>query len=100
MIGTGASAAQVITSIADQVESLTVFQPTATWALPRDDEPTPPEIVQAFKDGGYSEKLRFVDWKREFPPDPNAPFTFEMLHDEKLIICASTVVPRSYATPS
>ena len=83
VIGTGASAAQVITSIADQVESLTVFQRTATWALPRDDEPTPPEIVQAFKDGGYSEKLRFVDWKREFPPDPNAPFTFEMLHDEK-----------------
>ncbi len=83
VIGTGASAAQVITSIADEVESLTVFQRTATWALPRDDEPTPPEIVQAFEAGGYSEKLRYVDWKKEFPPDPNAPFTFEMLHDEK-----------------
>ena len=83
VIGTGASAAQVITSIADEVESLTVFQRTATWALPRDDEPTPPEIVRAFEAGGYSEKLRYVDWKGEFPPDPNAPFTFEMLHDEQ-----------------
>ena len=83
VIGTGASAAQVITSIADEVESLTVFQRTPTWALPRDDEPTPPEIVSAFKAGGFSEKLRFVDWKGELPPDPNLPFTFEMLHDEK-----------------
>ena len=66
IIGTGASAAQVITSICDDVDSLTVFQRTATWALPRDDEPTPPEIVKAFKDGGYSEKLRYVDWKGNF----------------------------------
>ena len=90
VIGTGASAAQVITSIAQEVESLTVFQRTATWALPRDDEPTPPRIVEAFEAGGYGEKLRYVDWKREFPPDPNAPFTFEMLHDEKqnAAICA------------
>ena len=35
IIGTGASAAQVITSICDDVDSLTVFQRTATWALPR-----------------------------------------------------------------
>ena len=83
IIGTGASAAQVITSICDDVDSLTVFQRTATWALPRDDEPTPPEIVKAFNDGGYSEKLRYVDWKGEFPPDPNAPFTFDMLHNEE-----------------
>ncbi|MEC7380196.1 MAG: NAD(P)/FAD-dependent oxidoreductase, partial [Pseudomonadota bacterium] len=41
IIGTGASAAQVITSIADDVDTLTVFQRTPTWAMPRDDEPTP-----------------------------------------------------------
>ena len=51
--------------------------------MPRDDEPTPPEITDAFKAGGYSEKLRHVDWKGELPPDPDALFTFEMLHDEK-----------------
>ena len=83
IIGTGASAAQVITSIADEVESLTVFQRTATWAIEREDQPTPPEIVEAFKEGGYSSKLRYVDWKGEFPPDPNLPFTFEQLHDKQ-----------------
>ena len=83
VIGTGASAAQVITTIADDVAELTVFQRTPTWAMPRDDEPTPPEIKDAFKAGGYSEKLRHVDWKGELPPDPDVLFTFAMLHDEK-----------------
>ena len=54
IIGTGASAAQVITSIADEVKQLTVFQRTPTWAIEREDQPTPPEIVEAFKAGGYS----------------------------------------------
>ena len=83
IIGTGASAAQVITSIADEVKQLTVFQRTPTWAIEREDQPTPPEIVEAFKAGGYSTKLRHVDWKKELPPDPNIPFTFEQLHDKK-----------------
>ena len=82
IVGTGASAAQVITSIADEVDSLTVFQRTATWAIEREDQPTPPDIVDAFKAGGYSSKLRHVDWKGENPPDPNLPFTFEQLHDK------------------
>ena len=83
IIGTGASAAQVITSIADQVKHLIVFQRTPTWAIEREDQPTPPEIIEAFKEGGYSTKLRHVDWKKELPPDPNIPFTFEQLHDKK-----------------
>ena len=83
IVGTGASAAQVITTIADEVESLTVFQRTATWAIEREDQPTPPDIIEAFKAGGYSSKLRHVDWKGEYPPDPNLPFTFEQLHDEQ-----------------
>ncbi|MEL0048281.1 MAG: SidA/IucD/PvdA family monooxygenase, partial [Gammaproteobacteria bacterium] len=66
IVGTGASAAQVITSIADDVETLTVFQRSATWALPRDDEPTPPEKVSAFKKGGYNESQRFVDLQKVF----------------------------------
>lgn len=83
IIGTGASAAQVITSIADEVESLTVFQRSATWALPRDDQPTPPEIVEAFEKGGYSEGLRFVDWKGDTPVKTELPFDFDSLHHEE-----------------
>ena len=93
IIGTGASAAQVITSIADEVETLTVFQRSATWALPRDDEPTPPEIVEAFRKGGYSESLRHVDWQNGTPRDSELPFNFDMLHDKEANdkICSAIV---------
>ena len=47
----------------------------------RDDEPTPNLLT--FKTGGYSEKLRHVDWRGNSPPDPEALFTFDMLHDEE-----------------
>ena len=89
VVGTGASAAQVITTIADEVEHLTVFQRTATWYLPRDDEPTPPEMIEKFKAGGYSESLRHVDWKGELPP-ADVAFSFDDLHDEQRngAICA------------
>ena len=66
VIGTGASAAQVITSIADEVESLTVFQRTATWALPRDDEPTPPEIVQRLRLAGTVRNCVMSTGRRNF----------------------------------
>jgi cation diffusion facilitator CzcD-associated flavoprotein CzcO len=81
VVGTGASAAQVITTIVDQVDSLTVFQRTPTWCLLREDEPTPPEIVDEFRKGGYSESLRHVDWKQQGPPDDATVF-FNMIHDE------------------
>ncbi|WP_063005316.1 flavin-containing monooxygenase [Nocardia salmonicida] len=41
IIGTGASAVQVIPEIASQVEHLTVFQRTPIWCLPRPDLPLP-----------------------------------------------------------
>ena len=37
IIGTGASAVQIIPAIADQVEHLTVFQRTPIWCLPKPD---------------------------------------------------------------
>ena len=40
VIGTGASAVQVIPSIAAEVEQLTVFQRTPIWCLPKLDAPT------------------------------------------------------------
>jgi cation diffusion facilitator CzcD-associated flavoprotein CzcO len=39
IIGTGASAVQVIPAIAPQVEQLTVFQRTPIWCLPKPDRP-------------------------------------------------------------
>jgi cation diffusion facilitator CzcD-associated flavoprotein CzcO len=41
VIGTGASAVQVIPAIAPQVEQLTVFQRTPIWCLPKLDGPLP-----------------------------------------------------------
>lgn len=89
VIGTGASAAQVITAIADDVKSLHVFQRTPTWCLRRDDEPTPPDIEASFRAGGYGEKLRYVDWKGEYPP-VEPLIDFDALHDKERneAICA------------
>jgi cation diffusion facilitator CzcD-associated flavoprotein CzcO len=90
VVGTGASAAQVIVAIADDVESLHVFQRTPTWYLRRDDEPTPPDRAAKFKAGGYGERLRYVDWNGEHPPEEPPLIPFEALHDEKQndAICA------------
>ena len=89
VVGTGASAAQVITTIADEVESLTVFQRTPTWCVPRNDEPTPPELKEKFLAGGYGELLRHVDWQEEGESTEGA-VPFEALHNEEqnAAICA------------
>ncbi len=41
VVGTGASAIQLVPAIADAVEHLDVFQRTPPWVLPRDDQPAP-----------------------------------------------------------
>jgi len=78
VVGTGASAAQVITTIAKDVKHLTVFQRSAVWALPRDDEPTPDELRQQITSvKGFTDRLRYEDGKnldKEF---------FPLLHEEK-----------------
>jgi cyclohexanone monooxygenase len=90
VVGTGASAAQVITTIADDVESLHVFQRTPTWCLRRDDEPTPPELRDKFLAGGYGERLRYVNWNNGEPPELEPLLEFDALHDEaqNAAICA------------
>jgi cation diffusion facilitator CzcD-associated flavoprotein CzcO len=89
VVGTGASAAQVITAIADDVATLHVFQRTATWCLRRDDQPTPPEMQERFRAGGYGEALRHIDWKVDRQPTDTG-FTFDMLHDatQNAVICS------------
>ncbi|MCA0143633.1 NAD(P)/FAD-dependent oxidoreductase [Blastococcus sp. LR1] len=42
VIGTGASAIQVVPAIQPQVESLTVYQRTPAWVVPRTDHPVKP----------------------------------------------------------
>ncbi len=89
VIGTGASAAQVIAAIADDVDTLTVFQRTPTWCVPRNDEPTPPDLIEKFKAGGYGESLRHVEWENPAPSTEGA-VPFEALHNEaqNAAICA------------
>ncbi len=42
VIGTGASAIQLVPQVAQVAARTTVFQRSAPWVLPRDDRPTPP----------------------------------------------------------
>ncbi|MEV0360409.1 NAD(P)/FAD-dependent oxidoreductase [Nocardia sp. NPDC050697] len=49
IIGTGASAVQIIPAIAPEVEQLTVFQRTPIWCLPRPDAPLPGPLRLALK---------------------------------------------------
>lgn len=43
VVGVGSSGVQVVPMIADEVESLTVFQRTPNWAVPLNNRPIPPE---------------------------------------------------------
>jgi cation diffusion facilitator CzcD-associated flavoprotein CzcO len=49
IIGTGASAVQIIPSIASEVEHLTVFQRTPIWCLPKPDRPLGPRVQRALR---------------------------------------------------
>ncbi|HEU0287019.1 MAG TPA: NAD(P)/FAD-dependent oxidoreductase [Nocardioidaceae bacterium] len=49
VIGTGASAIQVIPQIAEQVGELRVFQRTAPWVMPRPDHPISPKMRDVFE---------------------------------------------------
>lgn len=50
VVGTGASAIQVVPAIAPEVERLHVFQRTPAWVLPRDDRPYSEAQRRAFRD--------------------------------------------------
>lgn len=49
IVGTGATAAQIIPEIADQVASLTVLQRTPAWVMPRHDRPIPAAHRAAYR---------------------------------------------------
>jgi cation diffusion facilitator CzcD-associated flavoprotein CzcO len=56
IIGTGASAVQIIPTIAERVEHLTVFQRTPIWCLPKADLALSPNMQSALK------RFRPVRW--------------------------------------
>jgi len=57
VIGTGASAIQVVPSIASQVASLTVFQRTPSWIMPKADREIPAWAKRLFRRVPAAQKL-------------------------------------------
>ncbi|MEX3925062.1 flavin-containing monooxygenase [Paraburkholderia sp. BR10936] len=49
VIGTGASAIQIVPAIQPEVSSLVLFQRTAPWVLPRHDEPIPAQRQNLYR---------------------------------------------------
>ncbi|WP_414710970.1 flavin-containing monooxygenase [Pseudonocardia sp.] len=49
VVGTGASAIQFVPEIAEQVGSLTLFQRSAPWVLPKADGPIPERVKRLFR---------------------------------------------------
>ncbi len=57
IIGTGASAVQVIPSIAPEVEKLVVFQRTPIWCLPKPDKSRDEWLIDGFPGAGLLRRL-------------------------------------------
>jgi len=58
VIGTGASAVQFVPQIAKDVASLTLFQRTASWVLPKPDRPIPPTLRRIYAAFPVVQKLQ------------------------------------------
>ena len=63
VIGTGASAAQIVPTIAPKVGALAVFQRTASWVLPRPDHAVPAWLQDRFARSPWTQRaLRGAIW--------------------------------------
>jgi cation diffusion facilitator CzcD-associated flavoprotein CzcO len=67
VVGTGASAIQFVPKIADQVESLEIFQRTPPWIMPKADRPISEREHRIFRRVPLVQRLYrdFVYWARE-----------------------------------
>lgn len=85
IIGTGSTGIQVITTIADQVGELFVFQRTPQYSTPAHNEPTDPDYEAEIK-ADYA-NFRAANYRRplavDIQLDPNAPKTFEVSDEER-----------------
>ncbi|QYJ03635.1 NAD(P)/FAD-dependent oxidoreductase [Nocardioides panacisoli] len=84
VIGTGASGVQVITDVADQVESLVVLQRDANWCAPLGNAPIGPEEMAELR-SSYDE---IFAWCRETPAGfihrPDRTLSTDVTREERL----------------
>lgn len=84
VIGTGASGVQVITDIADKVESMVVLQRDANWCAPLGNAPITPEEMQQLR-SSYDE---IFAWCRDTPAGfihrPDRTLSTDVTREERL----------------
>jgi len=68
VVGTGASAIQIVPSIQPAVEHLTVFQRTAPFVVPHTNHPVRPLVKAAYRLAPWTQRAvrTFIYWMREF----------------------------------
>lgn len=66
VVGTGASAIQVVPAIAERTAHLAVFQRTPPWIVPRRDEPFTPEQQQRFAEDPEELRRHRRSWEELF----------------------------------
>ncbi|MEM7468762.1 MAG: NAD(P)/FAD-dependent oxidoreductase [Pseudomonadota bacterium] len=85
VIGTGSTGIQTITTIAEKVAELFVFQRTAQYSTPARNEPTDPDYEAKIK-SNYAE-FRAANYQRplaiDIRLDKHAPKTFEVSDEER-----------------
>lgn len=64
VVGIGASAIQFVPAIADQVESLTLFQRSANYVAPKPDGPLSDRTRRLLRNGLFRRAYRFSIWAR------------------------------------
>lgn len=65
VVGTGASAVQVVPEIAKIASNVTVFQRTPPWMVPKDDRPFSPAELARFSRFGGTRRERWRLWKEQ-----------------------------------
>jgi cation diffusion facilitator CzcD-associated flavoprotein CzcO len=99
IIGTGASAIQIVPAIAQEVGTLAVFQRTPPWILPKRDRAIPPEEQERFRKAPTLQRLARYEqyWRHEIA-------AVGFVKDPRLLKWASTFarrhLDRSVADPA
>jgi cation diffusion facilitator CzcD-associated flavoprotein CzcO len=83
IVGTGSSGVQIAPAIADEVESLTVYQRTPTWCTPLNNHPISPERQAELKADYASIKATLESTPHGFLHQSHDRTTFEDSADER-----------------
>jgi cation diffusion facilitator CzcD-associated flavoprotein CzcO len=89
VIGTGASAVQIVPAIAPKVGQLFVYQRTPPWIMPKPDDPIPEKTRDLFARTPFLQKLARVGqyWPREI-------FAYGFTRDPRLLKLGETISRR------